>query len=452
MKALLITSSYPPDASAGSIRWAGFAEHLKRRGVELSVVREVRRPFPKLAKWKSLGSAEADFSESDGSRQLISEKLNRFERMLKPVIHVISRIFVPIDHQLLSVPRLIREANRAIQKQRPDVLISTSLPLYTAVGAARIKKRTGLPLVVELRDPWCTNPLKIWPTRLHYWIEKRIEKFVLNSANLIVMNTETAREHLLKARPWLAPDKVVALPHSFDQDRFSQSDQSPANGKFRIGCGAGYYGSCLDENRGGRQSLFFRYRLVPESEIDKQHSSPRLLFDAIAELFNEHPHYRESVELRFMGQLNPADLEYANRVGLVDSIYQSGRLHPGEVPSFLKSCDLLYLTNPVFRSLRSPFVATKTVEYMAARRPVLVVLGKSENRSMIEQSGMGISCDPFDFNSIKTELQNFIERTPSKSLKPNEPYIRQFSRAMQTEKLENMLNQAINSASKPTAS
>lgn len=454
LKVLLITASFPPDASAGAIRWGGFSTHLESRNVDLNVVREVRRPFPRLGKWSLLASSEPDFSNSDGRRQVIVEKINGFERLIKPIVHLASRLFVPISYEYLSIPRLVREATRAIEIHQPDLIVSTSLPLYTAVGAAKLKKKTGLPLVVELRDPWCTNPLKVWPTRLHHWNESRLEKFVLKTADRVVMNTETAREQLLEARPWLSPEKVSVLTHSFDDSRFENVNcirPAESESKFTIGCGAGYYGSCEDENSKQGKSLFFRYRLVPESEIDKQHSSPKLLFDAIDEIFAETPELRSKVRLSFMGNLREADLNYAKRKGLLDNIHQTGRLHPSAVPEFLGSCDLLYLTNPVFRTLRSPFIATKTVEYMASRRPTLVVLGESENREMIEKSGMGVSCNPFEAGSIKRELKKFIAFDYSTLLEPNESYIQQFSRSNHTDKLVSIFGSALkDSAESPS--
>ena len=98
--------------------------------------------------------------------------------------------------------------------------------------------------------------------------------------------------------------------------------------------------------------------------------------------------------------------------------------------AFLNSCDALYLTNIFFTDIASPFISTKTVEYLASRKPVIANLPEGDNRTLVEKSGMGMCCHPGSGFSVYDRIVQLagIRQKNSDMLHVNEDFICHFER------------------------
>jgi hypothetical protein len=109
-----------------------------------------------------------------------------------------------------------RTAIRDIRQQRPSVLWATfPIPsaLMAAVNAARV---TGVPLVVDLRDPivyddWPSDP---WARRVFAFLER----CVVGRAAAIVVTTRSSRRMYLQRYPSLSPERVCLVPNGAETD------------------------------------------------------------------------------------------------------------------------------------------------------------------------------------------------------------------------------------------
>ena len=72
------------------------------------------------------------------------------------------------------------------------------------------------PLVYDINDPWTQWAMGVWPTPLHFALERRMESRVLAKADGISMRGDTYRAELLQAHPELDPAKVVVFPNGYD--------------------------------------------------------------------------------------------------------------------------------------------------------------------------------------------------------------------------------------------
>ena len=54
-----------------------------------------------------------------------------------------------------------------VEQYKPEAIVVTMSPFTAAAAGVELKKRTGLPLVFDLRDPWALDETRIYPTRWH---------------------------------------------------------------------------------------------------------------------------------------------------------------------------------------------------------------------------------------------------------------------------------------------
>jgi glycosyltransferase involved in cell wall biosynthesis len=93
-----------------------------------------------------------------------------------------------------------------------DVVLATAPPIAAAL-AARLAKRRGVPLVVELRDLWAGNPAYDASGRLLTAVESRL----LQPAAAVIAVTPEAALDLARRHPELA-GRVVTLPNGFEPE------------------------------------------------------------------------------------------------------------------------------------------------------------------------------------------------------------------------------------------
>jgi len=330
------------------------------------------------------------------------------------------------------------------------MVFATSYPLAAAVGGWLVKKDTGVPLVVEFRDPWTSSPVRLWPTKLHYLAERWLEGKVVASADAIIMNTPTARRNLLEQYPLLDPSKVHVISHGYDADRFERSACCQPKRKERLVIGylGNFYsrGKRLDGTTERRSLLdrfsgAVRYSSAKNARNGALDSSPRTLLRAVSRLTREKPALRDTLELRFIGSRCPGLTRYAEELGIAANVRATPRVPPEQVASALGECDVLFLTNPPIED--SPFVGSKTVEYLIAGKPVLAELPSGDQARIIERTGVGVVCAPGDEDALANAIAAALgdgEKGIDASRDWN--YIQLFKRDEQIKDLLQVLGQA----------
>src|SRR5205807_380840 len=111
---------------------------------------------------------------------------------------------------------------RALELIEPGVhrAVITCGPPHRAHDAGRVvADRTGLPLVVDLRDPWSLVQRLPEAIASPVWLRlaERHERRVVARASLIVANTEPHADALRRAYP-AAAERVIAVPNGCDDE------------------------------------------------------------------------------------------------------------------------------------------------------------------------------------------------------------------------------------------
>jgi len=107
------------------------------------------------------------------------------------------------------------------------VVVSCGPPHMVHRASRRLARRLGLPLVVDLRDPW-SHAERVHEgvaSPLWYHLAKRFESRAFEQASLIVMNTPPAHEVMCREYPTHA-DKLICVTNGFDLERIPEPAQS----------------------------------------------------------------------------------------------------------------------------------------------------------------------------------------------------------------------------------
>jgi glycosyltransferase involved in cell wall biosynthesis len=252
-RALLVSAAFPPLHYVGSLRWRSFAKVGAERGWKFDVVMEdpemnhavdrdllndappglrlfSYRPRESLetkilyGAWKGMrrirgmfGSPtrglNAGLDETPGAAGPAGPGSTSGRSMRREVTDFLEY------RQLRSDARAALALAREVSNSgRPEIVISSGPPHYSHVAAAQLASESGVPLAIDLRDPWLENEQD---TTVHgrSWLRvmRKAERVCVKIADLVVLNTESARA-LYTARYPDAARKFVTVMNGADPE------------------------------------------------------------------------------------------------------------------------------------------------------------------------------------------------------------------------------------------
>jgi len=317
---LLITWAFAPDAGIGALRWHKLSRYFAEWGWELDVItrdpaqitaadpgrlaelppgirlfavrsptlvaEHVSRVVLTVYAWlraqtsKLIGRTSvtpgARDPGHDGTRSPPSDSLGRLEIRWSATVRSLVRAF----HAWLDYRRSERWARAAASVAMQVVerglhrAVVTSGPPHMAHEAGRIVSRaTGLPFVMDLRDPW--SLLQRLPESLAspvwFQLANRYERRAVAQASLIVTNTEPFRLAMVGRHP-AARNRMLTVMNGWDDDPVPPADR--------------------DER--------FIIAFAGEIYMDRD---PRPLFRATARLVSEFDLRPSDLGIEFLGQV-----------------------------------------------------------------------------------------------------------------------------------------------------
>ena len=125
----------------------------------------------------------------------------------------------------------------------PDVLLVTAPPFSMVTQGVRFARRLGVPLVLDMRDPWSTWVLDPHATYAHYRITLAVEDRCFKAASDIVLNSEETREDMRRLHPSVPARKfhVITNGYSTDVDSFAVPPVDIQAKRFTIGYVGSFY-------------------------------------------------------------------------------------------------------------------------------------------------------------------------------------------------------------------
>jgi glycosyltransferase involved in cell wall biosynthesis len=434
---LFVAYEFPPEGESGVQRSAKFVKYLPDFGYEPLVLTAAEKNAERTSDDTLLADVRGRkiFRCRGHERLLIQlpDKVRLFRRLLKFSIR-------PDRNLLAWVPSAQRMALKIADRYPISVLYTSVSPFSSALLGYRLKKLLGLPWVVDFRDPWTDDIVRLWFSRLHRSYERHLERMVLQAADAIVVVTPTMRDLLIRRYRELA-HKVYEICNGFDPEDFPSLGATPYNSRLQIGC----TGRLIEYERemvAGKLGPLSRWWLshiaFRESSVDLSTHSPCYLLRAVRMLLDESPELEDKIVLSFAGIFREKNMELVRELGLQNVVSVKGYLPHADSVRLLVESDVLFL--PMMApgdGRRSYAYSGKLFEYLASRRPILAAVPEGDARDLITRARAGWCVDPRDVNAIKSLLKELIQQKMAGTLvtNPDDRVIQQYDRRYLTGQL-----------------
>jgi hypothetical protein len=250
---LLVSYHFPPDQSVGALRWRKLARLLEERGWVLDVITnahaagsvlppEDAADLPSGTRVWQVRSPEAQFHYPEQLAARLKSRLKRRRSTARgqpPRDPGTPRTRSDASWDLASwrgylrlyftarealktwfwARRIMKTARRVVQPGSHAAIISSGPPHAWHTAGRYIATRTGIPFVMDLRDPWSTRNVLSSYFATPAWLKwsRAQEARAIAAAGLVLTNTDNLREEMANAFPE-AEDRLLTVMNGYDED------------------------------------------------------------------------------------------------------------------------------------------------------------------------------------------------------------------------------------------
>lgn len=254
---------------------------------------------------------------------------------------------LPLGAHLFDLPHARGAARRALADHPECRAVVVNADPFAALLVGRtVATERGLPLVVDLRDPWAPCELRRPHRRgAQRAIVDRLERSVVEAAARVILNTDTARDDYRAHYPDVDPDRFVTIRNGGDPDLVA----------------VGPPGAALSSSGPVRLLYLGSFRRHVEGDP---------LFRLLAELADRGC----DVRLVVTGRLGPSVWQRARRLGVEDFIEVEGSVPYRRIGAAMAEAHILVaLGHP-----GSQRIPAKIYDYLTSDRPILALTDNSE--------------------------------------------------------------------------
>lgn len=235
---LVLAYEFPPTAGPGVQRVTALIKYLRRLGWRVSVVcaepaenasidesmladvADVavvalpgRHVASAIARWLAPLKRTGVATPATASAPVAAPAAASAER--RPLSGRLSRWVAVPDDAVLWRNAAVRAALALHAEDPVDVVLASGPPYSAMLAGGDVAARTGVPLVLDLRDPWRDNAALHWPTTWHRRRSEKLEARAMARASALLAVSEPIAE---EARS-LGARNVTVLPNGFDPER-----------------------------------------------------------------------------------------------------------------------------------------------------------------------------------------------------------------------------------------
>ncbi|HEX5038143.1 MAG TPA: hypothetical protein VFX30_13385 [bacterium] len=295
--------------------------------------------------------------------------------------------------------------------------ILSNFPFTSHVVARQLKEEFSLPWLADFPDLWSQNHYYTYG-KLRHWFDERLEVKTLKSADLLTTVSDNWADKLKRLHPGA---KVLGITHGYDPAIVNEPP-APLLPKFTITYTGTIYPGMQD---------------------------PEPFFEAVGDLLRDGTIPRDAIEIRFYSDqetwLKPTIREH----GVSDVVFLLDRTEKSEIVHRHRESHLLMVldTNDDERGWHS----LKIFDYLAAKRPVLIVGGAPNNAlvELVAEIGAG------EHGQTAAEVKDIISRAYATFVKTGSvPYrgdqeaLERYSHTVKVKQFADLLNDISQSGGK----
>lgn len=440
MKILIVAGFFPPYSPASASRVNKLSKHLENHGHDIRVL------CPKNDAFKPVLEPEINLSLVHYTEYFrINDLPNNIVRRLKALVpsrnipkdkalhkvagaviktaakspkreSLLSRIYRAItnipDNMIGWYPQAIRTGLEIVKDQKPDVIFATAPPFTTLVVAARLGRKTNVPIVYDFRDLWTQHPYS--ETKgFRGKIMSRLDAYLLKQAAGLVTVTHTWAKFL---------SKNCRTPVEFVMNGFDPADFS------------NFGGQTLDPEK---------LTLIYAGHLYGSKRDPSVLFEAIGKLVQP----ARQIRVLFYTPFGERDLTDNHRLliakyDLKDIVECNTYIPQRDLLDLQQRADILLLLR--WDDPREDgVIAGKLFEYIGAGRPILALGSETgEAADIIRENNFGTVSN--DANKIADFLNEAVhEKLKDGAIKFETANREKFTRAYQFSILEIFLEDVV---------
>ena len=230
-----------------------------------------------------------------------------------------------------------RVARRLLRTGAYGGVVTCGPPHWVHDAGRMLRHSRGVPLIIDMRDPWSLAPLLQEPVASPLWLflSRRHERRAVAAATLIIANTEHSRDALQAVYPD-ARERIIAIMNGYDED--------PLPAPNRTGCFVIAYAGSIYLDR-----------------------DPQPLLRAAARVIHECGLTPDQLRLEFMGTeaghgTTLAQLADAEGIGDFVRVH-AARPRPDAKRFLARAAMLVSFTTVSAARVADPFIPAKIFEY-----------------------------------------------------------------------------------------
>jgi glycosyltransferase involved in cell wall biosynthesis len=434
---LFITKPFPPAGGSAVQRPTKFIKYLPcfhwnpvvltcRDHFQLrdeSFLREI----PESVKVHRVASAEPEYLTAWTEKKRNGKRGSLVNPILKGLLKIYSMLYYRlawIDWSMGWVPFGIQKGAQILREEKIDLIYVNASPPSSAAIGHRLKKFSGLPLVIDYDDPWSTLPFfESQPWHI-LKVNRHLERKYLREADLVTYCKKSIYEGIAETFGGLPPEKFLLIYNGYDPDDFT----------------------AIRPGRNGRP-----FRIVYTGKLSRKFFySPVSFLTALSQLIRANDVSPEQVEVIFSGLVDREFLDLINHMKLKNVVRHAGYVSHRESVELLLSADaiLFMIENVEGREVSEAyagFIPAKLFECLYAKKPILAIVPPGPEYDMIREAGLGFFARPNDGDSVREILRELLKRHSEGSLAitPDHERIAAFDRRKLTENLASAFDRVL---------
>lgn len=349
MKLLFILRDYPPNITAESVRAKLLIEEMVKQGHEVSII------------------------QNNCNHSKLIKIYKKFERT------------IGVDWDLIFLPFYINGCNKKAKEKYPDIIITWSTPTSNHIVGHFIRKKYSRPWVINMSDPWVSNPYKKYKLPFLKKIDEHIRNRCVKEADAIIVTTEPQRLQIIKDCKCV-DETVYVVPNYFKKAERMMVEKREF---FTITYAGSFYGIRTPEN-------FLR---------------------ALKDLVDCRPELRRKIKVKFIGEMGKYSC-LISQYELGDVVLEVPPVPYEEVANYLANADVLLLTNSNVEP--NIFMPLKLAEYMPIGVPILALVPKGVTKEIVNDTGTGACVHPDDIHGISQAILDLYHNKKNFKRNPRE--------------------------------
>jgi hypothetical protein len=425
-KVLVITYYWPPAGGPGVQRWLHFVRYFREFGIEPVVYVPENAHYPLLDESLSTlvptdvtvisqsvkepyGWAKTFFKKK--TKQLSSGILTSKKPSLleKAMLFIRGNFFIP-DARVGWVTPSIKFLQNYILQHPFDAVVTTGPPHSVHLIGLGLAQSLQLPWLADFRDPW---------TNIHYHSQLRLtkasnkkhrdlERKVLNAASTITVTSPSTKEEFSQ----ITNQPIQVVTNGFEPYAHKTA---LSHERFRIS----HVGSLLSDR------------------------NPKILWQTLAKLVNEYPHFAQAFELQLTGAVSQEILDDIEKAGLLDYLTLEDYVPHKEAVRRQREASVLLLVEMDKPETRA-IIPGKLFEYFSAGRPILA-LGPSDSdvAQLLKETGAGSYFLYNEAAKLEEQLIRYFTQFREGTLVTETSSVAHFTRRNLTEKMASVIKKMV---------